>query len=77
MDTAQRVAILKNYETECYSLCMYILRCESMALQASKEVLYYLFKCQTFFTQTDDDRNYSLRKESTRIALNIYKQSLN
>lgn len=42
-DIIDKVTVLGEYETDCYTICTHLLQCEKLALEASEHALLQLF----------------------------------
>ncbi|MGQ5395570.1 hypothetical protein ACT8ZS_32695 [Paenibacillus sp. M.A.Huq-84] len=67
----ERISILRKQETDCYSLCLYLLQCERLACMAAEDALYKLIQCDSFFTADLQTKDIMLRKMSMTSALHI------
>jgi hypothetical protein len=76
MEIKQRAAILRGYEAKCYSVCYYILQCESKAIEAAKRALLNIIKNDLFFLNNDQLRNEVLRNTAIKAAIDIYASQL-
>ncbi|PZE22038.1 hypothetical protein CBW46_006480 [Paenibacillus xerothermodurans] len=74
MDMKKRLSILRKHETECYSVCLYLLQCERMACEAAKDALWHLMRCDSFFAAERSAQKQLLREESMRSALEQRKK---
>jgi hypothetical protein len=73
VEIKERLLVLKKHEDVCYSICLYMLQCETMACEAAKAALYNLMKCDSFFVEDSHTKSILLRKESMKCALQLVK----
>ncbi|TDF95074.1 hypothetical protein [Paenibacillus piri] len=69
VSTNERIALLRHHEEFCYSICLYLVRCDKLACEAAAAALFNLAHCESFFQAGEMDRHQLLRKESARCAL--------
>jgi hypothetical protein len=60
----ERFNVLRAYETDCYSICYFLLQCERQAMEAAKSALLQLVHCDTFFEADPVNAVQMLRSES-------------
>jgi len=75
--TKQRLSVLQHYEELCYSICIYLVRCDKLAAEAAKNTLLQLAACDAFFAAADTEQKLLLRKESIRCSLEALKARIN
>ncbi|MUG71578.1 hypothetical protein [Paenibacillus validus] len=75
METMERLSTLKKHETDCYSICYYLLQCDKTALEAAQKALCNLIKCDLFFVADAHTVRELLRKESIQSSLQIKKNT--
>jgi hypothetical protein len=61
MEQKERIQILKSHENECYRICLYLLDCESLALEAATITLHDLYFDHLFFKNNISDQKLFLR----------------
>lgn len=61
-----KLTVLRSLEGTCYSLCVYLLRCERDAAEAAKRALVALFEDQQFWTSDSNDRLHRMRRTAVR-----------
>jgi hypothetical protein len=77
MDFFKRVSILRTFETDCYSICLHLLQCEKLAVEAAEKIMHELFFNETFYLQDPDARKKMLKNITIQQALESYKARLN
>lgn len=74
LDVTERVSVLRKYETDCYSICYYLLDCEEAAAEAAKHTLMSLARFDLFFQADAAEAMAMLRKESMKAAVVMASQ---
>ncbi|KIL38791.1 hypothetical protein SD70_24210 [Gordoniibacillus kamchatkensis] len=72
-----RISVLRQYESDCYSICLFLLQCEKMAHEAAKNALYHLITSDACFARDGSIRNELFRKEVAKCALQVKIRSMN
>lgn len=67
----ERIAVLKQYEEQCFRICFYLVRCEALACEAAKKTLLQLAQWDAFFAAAGPDQPQILRQESVKQSLHI------
>ena len=65
----ERLAVLRRHEELCYSICLYLVRCDKLACEAAADALFNLAHCDSFFQAEETERLRQLRDEAARCAL--------
>jgi hypothetical protein len=73
VELQQRATLLKSYETECYSVCFYLLQCETKAVEASKQALINIIRDDRFFLHQEHYRDECVRKAAARASIDVYR----
>ncbi|TBL70883.1 hypothetical protein [Paenibacillus thalictri] len=66
-----RASILKQYEADCYSTCLYLLQCEQKACEAALNALLQLIGCDAFFAADPQGQRLLLLHVSMKSALSV------
>ncbi|TBL77886.1 hypothetical protein [Paenibacillus thalictri] len=74
MDWNQRLSILRDYESACYSVCFFLLQCETMASEAAQNALIRLAQNDAFFQADSLSRQQVLRSESMKCSIYTKRQ---
>jgi|GEM_PF-1483348 hypothetical protein len=72
----ERLAIVRQYETDCYSICHYVLQGEREACEAAEQALRGLLESDAFFAADPRGRMELLRKQSLKSALGLKMHEL-
>jgi hypothetical protein len=65
-----RIQLLREYEQECYSVCFYLLKDESLAWKAAETAIMHLYRDEAFLVCFDEvDRKKKLRKTALSCSL--------
>ncbi|MEK8129929.1 hypothetical protein WMW72_18665 [Paenibacillus filicis] len=73
MNRENRLSVLREHETDCYTICMTILRCEDLAAYAARQALLQLWQHDTFMELDPAARPGVLTRVSVHAALEIRK----
>lgn len=76
MEFSQRIKVLRNFETECFQICFYLLNNERLATRASKQALINIFNNDECFAGDVNRQKTLLRRFAMRSSLEIYKDIL-
>lgn len=69
MHDRERIALLRQHETECYSICFYLLQDESLALRAAEAAMLKLYRSDAFCRSADAaERRRLVRKAALSCA---------
>lgn len=69
MTVEQRAKQVRRYEQHCYQVCYYMLRCETMALEAALASVEALLKDHSFYMREDRDQLEVVKKTAIRCSL--------
>jgi len=69
VEVIERLSVLKRFETDCYSICFYLLKCEEAAVEAAQYTLSALMRMDSFFDVDSTEAVTILRKESVKAAI--------
>ncbi|WP_281887967.1 hypothetical protein [Paenibacillus sp. YYML68] len=69
MNVQEKMQGLRRYESECYRICMYMLQCETLAVQAAKQALERLLYCDAFFVSNQASK--VMRTEAVKASLAV------
>ncbi|WP_159886960.1 hypothetical protein [Paenibacillus puerhi] len=75
MNLDNQLSILREHESDCYTICLMILRSEEMAARAAKKALLQLWTHEAFMQMDPSERPGVLKSVSIRWALEFRKSA--